>query len=109
MAQLKAMAKQIEKLTLLNNEKENEKLRENHPFCPRIRRKIWEGEDIEFNRYDGTIDPRMHITIFEELACNHLHNTDMLARLCQLILGEEAFEWFYGLKDQSITSYDQLK
>ena len=99
------MAKQIRKLTLLHDEKANKHLKESHPLCTRIRRRTWEGEDIEFNKYDSMSDPRMHITIFEEAACSHLHDLDMLARLFQLNLGEEASEWFYDLKDQSITSY----
>jgi len=51
----------------------------------------------------------MHITIFEEVACNHQNDTNMLARLFQLSLGEEASEWFYSLKNQRIISYEQLK
>jgi len=51
----------------------------------------------------------MHITIFEEATCNHQNDTDMLARLFQLSLGEEDSEWFYSLENQSITSYKQLK
>jgi len=51
----------------------------------------------------------MHIAIFKEATCNHQNDTDMLARLFQLSLGEEASKWFYSLKNQSITSYWQLK
>lgn len=51
----------------------------------------------------------MHITIFEKVACNHQHDVDILVRLFQLSLGEEAFKWFYGLENQSITCYKQLK
>jgi len=109
MAQLQAMAEQLKRLTLLHNEKADKYETENHPLCTRIRRRTWEGEDITFSKYDGINDPRMHITIFEEAACCHLYDEDMLARLFQLSLGEEASEWFYELKDQSITSYRQLK
>jgi len=51
----------------------------------------------------------MHITVFQESACSHLRDTDMLARLFLNSLGKEASEWFYSLENQSITSYDQLK
>lgn len=108
MAQLQAMVEQLRKLTLLHDEKANKHLKESHPLCTRIRR-TWEGEDIEFSKYDSMGDLRMHITFFKEAACSHLHDPDMLARLFQLNLGEKASEWFYDLKDQSITSYGQLK
>ena len=109
MAQLKVMAKQLKSLTLLRKEREGEQLDEGHPFCVKIKSKTWEGEDIDFNKYDGSSDLRMHVTIFEEVACNHQNNIDMLARLFQLSLGEEASEWFYSLEIQSIPSYEQLK
>ena len=32
-----------------------------------------------------------------------------MARLFQLSLGEEAFEWFYDLENKSNISYDPLK
>jgi len=51
----------------------------------------------------------MHIVVFKELACSHLHDNDMVARLFPSSLVKEAFEWFYILEDQSITSYSQLK
>ena len=51
----------------------------------------------------------MHIMVFKESACSHLHDTDMLARLFSSSLGKEASKWFYSLEDQSITSYSQLK
>lgn len=61
--------------------KEDEQLKEGHPFCTKIRSKTWKGEDINFSKYDGISDLKMHIIIFEEAACNHLHDTNMLARL----------------------------
>ena len=106
MTQLKAMVEQQKKLTLLHDEKANEHLKESYPFCTRIRRRTWEGEYIEFSKYNGMSDPRMHIIVFEEAACSHLHDTDMLARLFLRSLEEEAFEWFYDLEDQSITNYE---
>jgi len=33
----------------------------------------------------------------------------MLARMFPSSIGKEAFEWFYSLENQSITSYSQLK
>jgi len=109
MMQLKVMAEQLKKLTLLHDEKESEHQKESHPFCTRIRRRTWEGEEIDFNKYNGTSDPRMHIIVFEESTCSHLRDIDMSARLFSSSLGKEAFEWFYSLKDQSITSYDRLQ
>jgi len=47
--------------------------------------------------------------VFEELACSHLHDNDMLARLFPSSLGKEASKCFYSLEEQSITSYSQLK
>jgi len=70
---------------------------------------MWEGEDINFSKYNGASDLRMHIVVFEESACSHLHETDMLARLFPSSLGKEVSKWFYSLKDQSITSYSKLK
>jgi len=93
----------------LSKEKEGEQLNESHPFYAKIKSKTWEGEDIDFNKYDGISDPRMHITTFEEIACNHQDDTNMLVRLFQHNLGEEAFEWFYSIENKSITSYEQLK
>jgi len=107
--QLKVIVEHIKKLTLLHDKKESEHQKESHPFCTKIRRRTWEGEDIDFSKYNGISDPRMHITIFEESTWNHLCDTDMLARLFSTSLGKEAYEWFYSLEDQSITSYDQLK
>ena len=109
MTQLNAMAEQIKKLTLAQNQVENECYKESHPFCTRIKKRTWEGEDINFSKYNGTGDPRMHIVVFEESACSHLYDNDMLARLFPSNLGNEASEWFYSLEDQSITSYSQLK
>jgi len=51
----------------------------------------------------------MHIMVFEESACSHLYDNDMLSRLFPSSLGKEASEWFYSLEDQSITNYSQLK
>jgi len=90
----------------LHGKIESEHQRESHPFFTRIRIRTWEGEDINFSKYNGISDPIMHITIFEELACSHLRDTDMLARLFWSSLGKEASKWFYSLEDQSITSYD---
>jgi len=47
--------------------------------------------------------------VFEELACSHLYDNDMLARLFPSSLEKEASEWFYSLEDQNITNYSQLK
>lgn len=74
------MVEQLKKLTLLH-EKANKHLKESHPLFPRIIKRTWEGEDIEFSKYDGISDLRMHITIFKEAACSHLHDLDMLVRL----------------------------
>jgi len=103
------MDEQLKKLTLLHGKIESEHQKESHPFCTRIRRRTWEGEDINFSKYNGISDPRMHIAIFEESACNHLCDTDMLARLFSSSLRKEASEWFYNLEDQSITRYGKLK
>ena len=103
------MVEQLRKLTLARDQAESECQKESHPFCTRIRRRTWEGEDINFSKYNGVGDQRMHIVVFEELACIHLKDNDMLARLFPSSLGKEAFEWFYSLEDQSITSYSQLK
>ena len=88
-AQLANMAEQLKRLIHLNEAKENEQLEESHPLCSRIRSKIWKGKDIDFDKYNGMSDPRMHIVIFEEATCSHQHDVDMLARLFQLSLGEE--------------------
>ena len=104
--QLKVMVEQLKKLILLHDKIESEHPKNIHPFCTTIKRRTWEGEDINFTKYNGTNDPRMHIIIFEELACSHLLDTDMLARLFPSNLGKEVSEWFYSLEDQSITSYD---
>ena len=109
MMQLNAMAEQLKKLTLLHGKIERENQKESHPFCTKIRRRTWEGEDINFRKYNGIGDPRMHIVVFEESACSHLRDTDMLNKLFLSTLGKEAYEWFYSLEDQSITSYGQLK
>jgi len=109
MTQLNTMVEQLRKLTLARDQAESECQKESHPFCTRIRRRTWEGEDINFSKYNGVGDQRMHIVVFEELACIHLKDNDMLARLFPSSLGKEAFEWFYSLEDQSITSYSQLK
>jgi len=85
------MDEQLKRLTLLRKEGEGEKLDEGHPFCENIKSKTWEGEDIYFNKYDASSKPRMHITIFEEVAWNHQNDTNMLARLFELSLREEAF------------------
>jgi len=106
MMQLKVMTEQLKKLTLLHGKIESEHQKESHPFCTRIRRRTWEGEDISFSKYNGISDPRMHIILFEELACSHIRDTDMLAKLFLSSLGKEAFEWFYSVENQSITSYD---
>ena len=103
------MVEPLKRLTLLSKEREGEQLDEGHPFCAKIKSKTWEREYIDFNKYDCSSDPRMHITIFEEAISNHQNDTDMLERLFQLSLGEEAFEWFYSLENQSIKSYEQLK
>ena len=42
MIQLKAMAKQLKKLTLLHSKIEGEHQKGSHPFCTRIKRKTWE-------------------------------------------------------------------
>jgi len=76
----------------LHDEKESEHQKESHPFCTKIKRITWEGENIDFSKYNGTSDPRMHIIIFEELACSHLRDTDMLTRLFLSNLGKEDFE-----------------
>jgi len=102
------MVEQLKRLTLLSKEKEVEQLNKSHPFCANIRTKTWEGEDLDFNKYDGTSDPKMHIIIYEEVACNHQNDKDMLERLFQLSLGEEDSKWFYSLKNQSITSCGQF-
>ena len=109
MIQLDIMAEQLRKLTLACNKAESEYQKESHPFCTRIKRRTWEGEDINFNKYNGASDPRMHIVVFKESACSHLHDIDMLARLFLSNLGKEGSKWFYNLEDQSITSYSQLK
>jgi len=80
----------------LHGKIESEHQNESHPFYTRIRRRTWEGEVISFSKYNGISDPRMHITIFKESTCNHLHDTDMLARLFPSSLGKEASEWFYS-------------
>ena len=80
-AQLANMAEQLKRLIHLNEAKENEQLEEIHPLCSRIRSKIWEGKDIDFDKYNGMSDPRMRILIFEEAAYRHQHDSDMLARL----------------------------
>ena len=109
MIQLNMMVEQLRKLTLARGKIESEYQKESHPFYTRIRRRTWEGKDINFSKYNGTGDPRMHIMIFKESACSHLHDNDMLARLFPSSLRKKAFEWFYSLEDQSITSYSQLK
>ena len=97
--QLNIMAKPLKKLTLLCGKIESEHQKEIHPFCTRIRRRTWEGEDINFSKYNSISYPRMHIAIFEKSACNHLCDTDMLARLFSSNLGRESSEWFYSLED----------
>jgi len=97
MTQLNAMVEQLMKLTLARDQAESECQKKSHPFCTKIRRRTWEGEDINFSKYNGASDPRMHIVVFEESVCSHLHDNDMLARLFPSSLGKEAFEWFYSL------------
>jgi len=99
------MVEQLKRLTLVGKEKEGKQLNESHPFCAKIRTKTWKGKDIDFNKYDGTSDRKMHIKIFEKVACNHKNDKDIIVRLFLLSLGEEASEWFYSLENQSITSY----
>jgi len=82
------MAEQLKKLTLLHGKIESEHQKQSHPFCTWIRRKTWEGEDINFSKYNGINDLRMHIAIFEESTYNHLCDTDMLARLFSSSLGK---------------------
>jgi len=106
MMQLNAMVEQLRKLTLVHGKIESKYQKESHPFCTKIRRRTWEGEDINFSKYNGIGDPRMHIMVFEESACSHFRNIDMLARLFLSNLGKEASEWFYSLEDQGITSYN---
>jgi len=99
------MVEQLKMLTLLSKEREGEQLNEGHPFCEKIKSKTREGEDIDLNKYDGISDPRMYITIFKKATCNHQNDIDMLVRLFQLSLGEEASEWFYSLEYQSVYKY----
>lgn len=105
------MDERIEKLenALLNDSEDDFLFCLKIPLIDRIISKLLVcKKSVQFTKFDGLEDPKMHDRKFQKEVMEYVYDRDMLAKLFLSSLKDDALKWYFSILEKSIDMYKYL-